>query len=175
MNRHTISIEDDHPDCAESTVRPSSDDVSAARADKERNEQAAAQALSVSLGIADKFPWIGPLVEAALVCPKERRRPVQVMTKWGGFPLGMREAYVDEKKHQLYAAHILKLLEEACPWLLALLNASQVSLLVYPGECRYTVIADPEWDRPPVAHDMPLLVPLTQMTPFPPEEADTVH
>jgi hypothetical protein len=163
---HAESIDADK-ESAESAVAPVSETS---------DDQASALALSVSLSLAHQFPWVGPLVEAALVCPPERRKPLQILTLWGGFPAEVGQpAGADEEKHRLYVAHILKLFDHICPWLLPLLNASHATLLVHPGECRYTVIADPSWDRPFCAFDIPQLIPFTRLTPFPAEAADLIH
>lgn len=140
------------------------------------DEQAVGIAQSVSLGIAAQLPWLGPLIEAAIHCPTGRRRPVEILTAWGGFPAESGiPAEANEPKHQAYAAYILEVLNVHYPWLLAIMNASRVTLLVYPGSCRYTVTSEPMMARALCSFEILDLVPLTHLTPFPPEEGDVVH
>lgn len=163
----------------ESLIRTDANDEPIGAMTSARSEVSDADATqiahAVSLGVAAQFPWVGPLLEAALLSPSGRA-PVEIMTKWGGFPSTVQApADADEERHRIYVRHILTVFDQVCPWLMPLLNACKATLLVYPGECRYTVQPDPAWGRPACAYEIPHLIPLTHLTPFPAEDGDPIH
>lgn len=121
--------------------------------------------------LAQHASWLGPLLEAALLCPPELRKPAEILTTWCGdrTPVGSAED-ADPEKHAAYVEHMRDVINEACPFLLPLLDAAGALLLVSPGLACYTVRT-----RLGVPIDIPALVPFTHLTPFPPEEGEQVH
>ncbi|MES2939206.1 MAG: hypothetical protein V4864_16085 [Pseudomonadota bacterium] len=134
-------------------------------------EATLAAATEACEGVSRHFSWVGPLVEAALLCPTEERHPVKVYTKWGGdtSPIGEPED-ADADKHESYSDHMLRVIHNVYPWLLPLLDSAKATLLVYPGTCCFTVHS-----RLGFVFDIPPLIPLTQLTPFPAEAGETLH
>lgn len=129
-----------------------------------------AVALEACSSVAAHFAWIGPLVEAALLCPAEERRPVEVYTQWGGkSPIGFSED-LDDEKHAAYSEHILRVIHNVYPWLLPLLDSSRATLLVAPGMCCFTVHS-----RLGFVFDIEPLIPLTKLTPFAAEDGEVIH
>lgn len=134
-------------------------------------EEALAVAAEASAGVCRHFPWVGPLIESAVLCAPEERRPVQVHTQWGGGSDAIVNAEdADEEKHTAYSEHILRVMHGLYPWLLPLLDASRATLLVFPGTCCFTVHS-----RLGMIFDIPQLLPFTHLTPFVAETGDVVH
>lgn len=131
------------------------------------SEEAMAVAMEASAGVYKHYPWVGPLLEAAVLCPAEERRPVEVYTQWGGgkSPVGKPED-ADEDKHETYSAHALRTIQGVYPWLLPLLDSSRATLLVSPGIVH---------TRLGMVFDIPQLIPLTHLTPFAADQRDLIH
>lgn len=125
-------------------------------------------ALDAMSGLIEQAPWVAPLIESALSCPAELRRPVVVLTRWGGGRHSGQED--DPQKHAAYVAHMVETIDASLPWLMPLLNAANAELLVAPGICAFTVRS-----RLGIPFDIPQLVPFTWMTPFGPGEEDAIH
>lgn len=134
-------------------------------------QKALAVSVEASEGVALHFPWAGVLVEAALLCPAEERRSVKVCTQWSdGNADSCNPDEADELKHVAYSEHMLRVFHNVYPWLIPLLDSSRATLLVSPGMCCFTVQS-----RLGFVFDIAPLIPLTHLTPFAADKADTIH
>lgn len=113
------------------------------------------------------FAWVGPLLESALALPADARKPVHVVTAWGGCE---SPDHPDEEKHAAYVEHMLVTIQSAYPWLLPLLNSSRVGLWLEPGVCLFVTPTTGTTAIP-----IPQLVPLTRLTPFGAAEGESIH
>lgn len=100
--------------------------------------------------LATYFPWIAPLLEAAIIGGKDDEggaRLAAVVTPWGDELAG---EYADAAQHRAYVDHIKATIAARHPWFWSLLDNGRATVLMAPAGFTFAVPTQPgaQYDIP---------------------------